>query len=116
MYDGHGVSNRLKETNQGDYIIDLSKSAIEINNTKTFPENIEFEPITFTGKAEDGLEVLPDPNFVSVIQHHSFIKLPDSKYKPRAFDPRSDTILISFMDYSVPVDENINKKYIIRQT
>lgn len=117
MYDRHGVSNRLKETNQGDYIIDLSKSAIEINNTKAFPENIEFEALlTFTGEAEGDWirSVSPDPNFVSVIQHHSFIKLPDSKYKPRAFDPRSGAIHISFMDYSVPVDENINKKYIIR--
>lgn len=117
MYDRHGVSNRLKETNQGDYIIDLSKSAIEINNTKAFPENIEFEALlTFTGEAEGDWirSVSPDPNFVSVIQHHSFIKLPDSKYKPRVFDPRSGAIHISFMDYSVPVDENINKKYIIR--
>ena len=117
MYDRHGVSNRLKGTNQGDYIIDLSKSAIEINNTKAFPENIEFEALlTFTGEAEGDWirSVSPDPNFVSVIQHHSFIKLPDSKYKPRVFDPRSGAIHISFMDYSVPVDENINKKYIIR--
>ena len=117
MYDRHGVSNRLKETNQGDYIIDLSKSAIEINNTKAFPENIEFEALlTFTGEAEGDWirSVSPDPNFVSVIQHHSFIKLPESKYKPRVFDPRSGAIHISFMDYSVPVDENINKKYIIR--
>ena len=117
MYDRHGVSNRLKETNQGDYIIDLSKSAIEINNTKAFPENIEFEALlTFTGEAEGDWirSVSPDPNFVSVIQHHSFIKLPDSKYKPRVFDPRSGAIHISFMDYSVPVDENINKKFIIR--
>ena len=117
MYDRHGVSNRLKETNQGDYIIDLSKSAIEINNTKAFPENIEFEALlTFTGEAKGDWirSVSPDPNFVSVIQHHSFIKLPDSKYKPRVFDPRSGAIHISFMDYSVPVDENINKKYIIR--
>ena len=98
MYDRHGVSNRLKETNQGDYIIDLSKSAIEINNTKAFPENIEFEALlTFTGEAEGDWirSVSPDPNFVSVIQHHSFIKLPDSKYKPRAFDPRSGAIHIS---------------------
>ena len=117
MYDRHGVSNRLKETNQGDYIIDLSKSAIEINNTKAFPENIEFEALlTFAGEAEGDWirSVSPDPNFVSVIQHHSFIKLPDSKYRPRVFDPRSGAIHISFMDYSVPVDENINKKYIIR--
>ena len=51
---------------------------------------------------------------VSVVQHHSFIKLPDNNYKPRKFDPRSGAISISFMDYSTPIDEPITKKFVIR--
>jgi len=117
LYDRHGVAKRLKDNKQGSYKVDKSKSAIEIENTKAFPENIEFEALlTFSGEAKGNLirSVAPDPNNVTVFQHHSFIKLPDNNYNPRKFDPRSGAISISFMDYSTPIVEPITKKYIIR--
>ena len=117
MFDRHGVAKKLRDSKQGMYKIDKSKSAVELNNTKAFPENIEFEALlTFNGEAKGNFitSVSPDPNNVTVIQHHSFIKLPDNKYKPRKFDPRSGAISISYMDYSTPIDEPITKKYIIR--
>jgi hypothetical protein len=58
--------------------------------------------------------VSPDASFVSVIQHHSFIELPDNNYKPRIFNPRSGGIPISFMDYASPVNEPITKRLLIR--
>ncbi len=117
LYDRHGVAKRLRDLKQGSYKVDKSKSAIEIFNTKAFPENVEFEALlTFSGEAKGSMirSVSPDPDNVSVVQHHSFIKLPDNNYKPRKFDPRSGTISISFMDYSTPIDEPITKKFIIR--
>jgi len=51
---------------------------------------------------------------VSVIQHHSFIQLPDSDYKPRKFDPRSGAISMSYMDYAAPIQDPIKKQFIIR--
>ncbi len=117
LYDRHGVSKRLRDLKQGSYKVDKSKSAIEIFNTKAFPENVEFEALlTFSGEAKGSMirSVAPDPDNVSVVQHHSFIKLPDNNYKPRKFDPRSGAISISFMDYSTPIDEPITKKFVIR--
>ena len=117
MYDRHGVEKRLRDSKQGSYKVDKSKSAIEIENTKAFPENVEFEALlTFSGEAKGNLirSVAPDPNNVTVFQHHSFIKLPDNNYKPRKFDARSGAISISYMDYSTPITESITKKYIIR--
>ena len=117
MYDRHGVAKRLRDSKQGSYKVDKSKSAIEIENTKAFPENVEFEALlTFSGEAKGNLirSVAPDPNNVTVFQHHSFIKLPDNNYKPRKFDARSGAISISYMDYSTPITESITKKYIIR--
>ena len=117
LYDRHGVAKRLRDLKQGSYKVDKSKSAIEIFNTKAFPENVEFEALlTFSGEAKGSMirSVVPDPDNVSVVQHHSFIKLPDNNYKPRKFDPRSGAISISFMDYSTPIDEPITKKFIIR--
>ena len=117
LYDRHGVSKKLRDLKQGSYKVDKSKSAIEIFNTKAFPENVEFEALlTFSGEAKGSMirSVAPDPDNVSVVQHHSFIKLPDNNYKPRKFDPRSGAISISFMDYSTPIDEPITKKFVIR--
>ncbi len=117
MEDRHGVGDRLKSTGQGTYSVNKSSSAIELLNTKSFPNNSEFESLlTFSGKSEGGWiqSVAPDPDNVSVVQHHSFVKLPDKNYKSRLFDPRSGAISISYMDYSTPIDQKILKKYIIR--
>ena len=117
MEDRHGVAKRLKNSKQGSYKVDKSKSAIELERTKAFPENVEFEALlTFSGDAKGRLvsSVSPDPDRISVIQHHSFIKLPDENYNPREFDVRSGAISISFMDYATPVYEPIVKRYITR--
>ena len=118
MQDKHGVADRLKSAKQGVYKIDLSKSALQLDRTKSFPKNSEFEALlTFSGKPTGRLitsGVSPDPSLVSVVQHHSFIELPDNEYTPRVFDPRSGALAISFMDYATPVQEEINKKYITR--
>lgn len=118
MQDKHGVADRLKLAKQGVYKIDKTKSAIELNHTKSFPKNSEFEALlTFSGKPTGNLitsGVSPDPSLVSVVQHHSFIELPDNEYKPRGFDPRSGALAISFMDYATPVEDEITKKYITR--
>ncbi|MBO6632904.1 MAG: DUF5117 domain-containing protein, partial [Psychroserpens sp.] len=115
MQDAHGVANRLKS--EGTYKVDLSKSALALERTKAFPKNVEFEALlTFKGqpKGRNIRSVTPTASLVSVIQHHSFIELPDSNYKMRDFDPRSGAISMSFMDYATPIQEPIRKRYIIR--
>ncbi|GAA4808050.1 zinc-dependent metalloprotease [Litoribaculum gwangyangense] len=117
MQDAHGVASKLKALKEGDYKIDLTKSAISLDRTKAFPKNVEFESLltfigTPTGKNLRG--VVPTPSSISVIQHHSFIELPDNKYKPRVFDVRSGAIPMSYFDYASPIQEQINKRFIIR--
>lgn len=115
MQDAHGVSNRLKT--EGNYKIDLNKSALSLERTKAFPKNVEFEALlTFSGqpKGRTIRSVTPTSSLVSVIQHHSFIELPDDNYKKREFDVRSGAIFMSFMDYATPIYEPIQKRYIIR--
>ena len=117
MQDTHGVTDRLKYQNEGNYSLDLSKSALSLERTKAFPKNDEFEVLlTFSGepKGWNVGSVTPTASLISVIQHHSFIELPDQNYKPREFDPRSGAIPISFMDYATPVQDPITKRYIIR--
>lgn len=117
LEDAHGVAKRLKAQNEGTYKVDLSKSALSLERTKAFPKNVEFEALlTFDGdaKGRNIRSVTPTSSLLSVIQHHSFIELPDDNYKPREFDPRSGAISISYMDYATPIEENIVKRFAIR--
>jgi hypothetical protein len=117
MQDAHGVSRRLKQQKQGSYSLDLSKSALAMERTKAFPKNNEFEALlTFSGTAQGRniRSVAPDASNLTVVQHHSFVKLPEDGFTPRKFDPRSGSIFISFQDYATPIYEPLTKRYSIR--
>ncbi len=117
MQDTHGVSTRLKRNKEGTYKIDASKSVLELERTKAFPENVEFEALlTFKGQptGRNLRSVTPTGSLVTVVQHHSFIKLPNNNYKPRVFDTRSGAISMSYMDYATPIQEDIKKRFVIR--
>ena len=117
MQDTHGVSERLKSRREGTYKIDASKSALALERTKAFPENIEFEAmLTFKGQptGRNIRSVTPTSSLVTVTQHHSFIELPDNNYKPRVFDTRSGAISMSYMDYATPIHEDIRKRFVVR--
>ncbi|AZQ44200.1 zinc-dependent metalloprotease [Nonlabens ponticola] len=117
LEDAHGVAQRLKSRNQGIYKIDKSRSALWMENTMAFPDNVEFQAmLTFTGepKGSDLRSVAPDASSVSVIQHHSFVRLPDDQYEPREFHPRSGSFYTSYLDYSTPISQPIRKRLITR--
>ena len=115
--DAHGVASRLKNAKQGVYKQDKSRNTLWLERTKSFPKNSEFEAmITFVGepKGRNIRAIAPDAKSISVIQHHSFVELPDDGYTPRAFDPRSGSISMSYLDYSTPIWEPIKKRIIAR--
>lgn len=117
MQDAHGVSDRLKRTDQGSYSLDTSKSAFALDRTKAFPNNIEFDvTLTFKGEPKGGYirSVAPNPSLVTVAEHHSFIALPDDDYEQRVFDPRSGASPFSYYDYATPVESSILKRFIRR--
>lgn len=117
LRDAHDVIGRLKGSNQGNYSLDKTRSAIYLPRVKSFPENSEFEAtLTYTGQATGGYirSVTPSPNEVTVRQHHSFVQLPDGDYKPRKFDPRAGYGEMSYYDYATPINEPIEKQFIRR--
>ncbi|WP_445756358.1 zinc-dependent metalloprotease [Polaribacter sp.] len=117
MRDAHGVAESLANSNEGNYSLDKTKSAFYLERTKAFPKNVEFDVmLTFKGspKGYNIRSVTPDASLVTVHQHHSFVELPDSNYKPRIYDPRSGSWQMTYMDYATPVNENITKRFIYR--
>lgn len=117
LRDAYDVAGILKRAKQGNFSFDKSRSALSLERTKSFPKNSEFEALTTLSGSDAGVwlkSVAPDDGHVSVIQHHSFVELPDDKYKPRVYDPRSGSYPFTYMDYSTPVSSDITKRFIMR--
>jgi hypothetical protein len=119
LRDAMQAANRLRRGQQGSYTLDKTRSAIYLSRTRNFPNNTEMEA-TITLTNADGVsgafvnEVAPSPEAITLRMHHSFVQLPDNNYTPREFDIRSSFISVSYFDYSTPVSEPIDKKFIIR--
>ena len=118
LRDAHGVTDRLRNSKQGTYQLDKSRSALYLPRTKNFPQNTEFEAtLTFTGGSDAGnyvTSVVPSPEAITLRQHHSFVQLPDNEYVPREYDVRSSYINMSYFDYATPVSEPIEKRFVLR--
>lgn len=107
------------------YRVDETRSAIAITNTKSFPKNTEFEALlTFSGAGGNERSYFsggpgiapkaPDPNSITLRNHHSFIELPDNNYRKREFDPRSGYNSMDYFDFAASIEQPIVKKYIRR--
>ena len=117
LRDAKQVAQRLKDREQGEYELDPQRSAIYLPATRNFPKNTEIEAVlTYQGKNPgDWLKtVAPEPENITVRQHHSLIELPDDGYTPRRFDIRSSYSPVTFTDYAAPVTEPMEKHYIRR--
>ncbi len=119
MRDAHGVVQRLKETGQGTFSLDRSRSVPHLANTKAFPQNTELEArLTFTTEGAPGEyveETAADPQAVTLHVRHSLVQLPDTAdYSPRRFDPRSGLFYTSYQDYATPVGESMDRRMVNR--
>ncbi|HWS90477.1 MAG TPA: zinc-dependent metalloprotease [Pyrinomonadaceae bacterium] len=118
LRDAHGVTGRLRDSNQGQYRLDESRSALYLPRTKAFPKNTEVETtLTFTTEGSAGQlvrETVPNPQSVTVRQHHSLVELPDNNYRPRKLDPRVGVNAVEFYDYASPFDGPLEKRWIVR--
>jgi len=115
--DAHGVSKRLKQSKEGSFKLDKSRSIFNMDGSGNFPENTELDFwISFKGEAKgrEIYSVSPDADNITVRQHHSFVQLPDDNFQPRKFDPRAGYFSTAYKDYAVPINEDINQRLINR--
>mgnify|MGYP000492134276 CR=1 FL=1 len=117
LRDSHGVRRTLKETKQGDFSLDASRSAMYWPRTKAFPKNTELEAyVTFTGDkpGEFVRQVAPDPSSISVRMHHSFVELPEPGFVARPFHPESGFWSFEYKDYAVPIEAEMMQRFVPR--
>jgi len=118
LSDQHGVAERLRGTQQGNYTVDRNRSAIFLPRTKSFPKNTEVEAIlTFETHDRPGAlvsGVTPTPQLVTVREHHSLVELPPPGFAPRKLDPRIGLFGVEFYDYASPFTDPVEKRWIAR--
>lgn len=122
----------------GTYRLDESRSSVYMPGTFNFPKNSELEvELTYAqqqqaGPPQGGAAPGPGQNFgggnffegvrdvaatgeaASLRIHHSFVELPGSGFKTRAFDPRSGFFGPDFQDRSAPLGTPLEKRFIGR--
>ncbi len=118
--DAHGVAERLRQTQQGSYRLDDSRSALDAGQTKGFPKNTEVEAIlTFVSDGEPGrlvTETAPSSAAVTIRQRHSLIEIPElnSGFTPRRANPRVGVFTVDFYDFATPVTDPVERQFITR--
>ncbi len=101
---------------------DRSRSAFYWERTKNFPKNTEIEvTITTTASAQPaagrggrGRRGGGGGGARTIRRHHSLIALPDEGYTPRKHDQRAGIGGVGFMDYAVPLNQRLSKRFISR--
>ncbi len=117
LRDARGVIRQLAQRNQGTFRLDKSRSAMHLAATRSFPDNTEIEAtLTFTSDAPGGLVrgVAASGNAVTLREHHSFVRLPDSNYETRTADPRIGVNGPTIMDYGTAIDEDMRLRWVAR--
>lgn len=111
----------------GTYRFEAGRSAVYLPMTMGFPENTEVEvSLTFVrqpgagggfgGGAFEGVgNVAATGEAATIRLHHSFVQLPElGSYTPRAYDPRAGYGGFTFADYSAPLSEPMEQRFIRR--
>lgn len=94
----------------GDYRLAADRSMPDAASVLSFPDNAEIDAFLTFDTAKPNTETsatAADGRSVTLVLHHSFVRLPDEGYEPRAFDQRTANIGMGFYDFSAPLGEPI---------
>jgi hypothetical protein len=115
--DAHDIPARMRLAGQGSWSLDAARSAVDAENCLAFPDNLEFEAL-LTYQSNDPGELVrqtaPYAGAVTLVQHHSFVRLPEAGYEPRVFDPRAGSYPVTFADYAAPLAAPVETRWISR--
>ena len=115
--DAHEIASRMKRAGQGAWKLDPERSVVDPESCLAFPENLEFESLLTYQSDEPGelvRETAPTAHSVTLVQHHSLLRLPEPGYEPRRFDPRAGSYSVDFIDYAAPLAAPIEVRWLVR--
>ena len=104
--DTLGVGAATAIAGQG-FRLDAGLSLADPASVKLFPDNLEVDAIQTYASDRPGAEVeniVPEPKKVTFTVHHSFVRLPEPGFTPRAFDPRLGGFATQTVNFAAPLD------------
>lgn len=108
----------LKDRDQGSFKIAKDRTLVDASNVFAFPDNVEIDVFLTLSSADPGREVsttAANGNDITLIQHHSFVRLPEEGYTPLASDPRVGVVERVHYDYSAdlsaPIETRLARRY-----
>ena len=108
-----GLVQYLKDADQGSFSVAKDRTLVDTKNVFAFPDNAEIDVFFTLTSADPGREVsttAANGKDATLIQHHSFVRLPEDGYTPLKSDPRAGVIERVYYDYSAALDAPIETR------
>ncbi|NNE58147.1 MAG: DUF5117 domain-containing protein [Hellea sp.] len=115
--DGLRITQHLKDRGQGSFSVSTDRSFVDTANSFAFPDNIEIDTFLTVSSGEPGREVATtaaNGSDATLVQHHSFVRLPDDNYQPLFADPRMGAMESVYIDYSAQLSAPIERRLALR--
>ena len=118
LRDWLDVAGTLQGAGEGSYAVARDRSGVLRANTHGYAGNTELDvSLTWVAQARGGpilSQVTPDGRAVQARVHHSFVRLPDDRFRPREGDPRIGFFGPTFKDYARDIQRGLDVWYISR--
>lgn len=105
--DAGDIASALKHgKDAGEYRLAADRSMPDPSSVLSFPDNAEIDAfLTFETSRPNAQTsaTAADARAVTLVLHHSFVRLPDATYTPRLFDQRTASIGMGYHDFSAPL-------------
>ncbi|WP_229359907.1 zinc-dependent metalloprotease [Ferrimonas aestuarii] len=111
------LTNRLNQTEQGQYRLDPNTSFIPQAGLKTFIDNADVDvQLNLRGNhpGDQVWQVAADPERLALKVRFSFIRLPKQPMTPVPYHPQSGYIAMQFSDYGQPLDRPIERRWLVK--
>lgn len=109
--DHFGVVKSISDHPEGGkYSLVSERSFPDVSAALAFPDNVELDAFLTLSSSAPGREpggTAADGRDVTLVQHHSFIRLPGPGYTVRPADQRAGSITVAYYDFSSPLDAPI---------
>lgn len=108
-----GITQYLKDGGHGTFTVSKDRTLVDTKNVFAFPDNAEMDVFFTLSSDKPDQEVATtaaNGKDVTLIQHHSFVRLPEEGYTPLKSDPRAGAIEEVHYDYSAPLSEPIETR------
>lgn len=112
--DSLNLVQYLKDADQGSFKLQSDRTFVDTKNTFAFPDNVEIDVFFTLSSPDAGGEVATtaaNGKDATLIQHHSFVRLPKAGFEPLISDPRAGAIEQVHYNYSAALSDSIETRY-----